>query len=111
MAKAVIAVYEDLSTAKRVVFDLYNKGGVQRDYVRIISGTLVTHDLDEFEQSWVRKREAYYQDLLKEGKALLIAWVMGPWRKDAAKVFRAYDAVDYEEVNGRRWAGFNTTRT
>ena len=110
MAKAVLALYDDQHTAERVAYDLYHVG-VQRDHVKIISGSLSEENLSWFQRSWIEKKKGHYQTHLEGGGVLLIAWVMTVFRKEARAVFAKHKASETEELSGRRWVGFNSTRT
>lgn len=110
MAKAFVALYDDPNKAQRVVYDLYHVG-VQRDHVHIITGSLSEQNLEWFEQNWIEDRKDHYQKHLENGGAMVIAWVMNVFRKDAEFVLNRHRYIEMSEVKGRRWLGFNTTKT
>ena len=110
MAKAMIGLYENRIEAQRVIYDLYH-AGIQRDFVVLLSDTWDESHLSGFQQNWIAKHHDEYKKHVEQGGAIVIAWVINTFRKDAKSVFEAHPTQSFEEVRGRRWVGTNSTRT
>jgi hypothetical protein len=94
VAKLVIGLYDDGTTARRVVYDLV-KHGISRHTIAIVADDAV--DVREERLAEVATEQAArFADQITQGRVLIVAWAMQKWVQIADTVMREHDPLEFD---------------
>lgn len=94
MAKLLIGLYDNGTTARRVVYDLV-KHGISRHTIVIVADDATDVREEQLEEV-ATEQTARFADQIAQGRVLIIAWTMQKWTQIADEVMHGHNPLEFD---------------